>query len=72
MLEKPTKLVSENDFYFLLSGKGLQKLTQADSSVTKPKARQYSNYRAQLEDDRNGNKGGFKMRLFYIKANKHI
>lgn len=35
-----------------LSGRGLQKLIQAISSVTKPKARKYSNYRARFEDDR--------------------
>lgn len=59
-------------FLFLLSGKGLQKLIQANSPVTKAKARKYSNYTARFEDDRTRNKGGFKIRLFHIKANKYI
>lgn len=56
----------------LLSGRGLQKLIQANSSVTKPKARKYLNQGTRFEDERNGNKGGFKIRLFYTKANKYI
>lgn len=59
-------------FLFLLSGRGLQKLIQANSSFTKPKTRKYLNHRARFEDGRNGNKGGFKIRLFYIRANKYI
>lgn len=47
-------------------------MIQENSSVTKPKARKYSKYRARFEDDRTGNKGGFKIRLFHVKANKYI
>lgn len=72
MLEKPTKLVNGNKIFIFTFRKRIAKIDLSKFISYKTKGKKVFKLQSTVEDDRNGNKEEFKMRLFYIKANKHI
>lgn len=71
MLKKLTKLVNGNTNLIFTLRKMIAKIDPTIFISYKTKSKKCSNYRARFEDDRPGNKAGFKIRLFHTAANKY-